>query len=506
MINSMKQFDYLSHPPKLFFNGEKRASTTVGGFMTIITVLVSFIVFGLFIKPFMNNEKFSSSINNIYEKYSNYTVNEETFPLSVFLHRRDLTKYADGSRLYYFKACQEDFTFQNLTTGGTKLTRNQKCKDMVKCTPESFGSNFPYFEASRWSEGSCLDTSDPDYYRIENPSTNGAYDFSHLTFYLFQCENSTLNNNSCYPQEVINQQLNTFYFHIDSLDHYVDNNDYNQPVKSSRITVDFPSGLDKHLTANLRYQFLYYSTDNGWLFEQKSKFTNLALMKEEYFIEENINNYIFKNELASISINFNTRGLNVAIDRKYVKLQEVIASIGGILKLLLILTVEISQLYSNYSILEHLLDLTNKKKQNKIGKRERIENISENSKVILAKFNTIKQLNTIKINQGTDVKTTKSTMKTKTFKKEEKSYFKLSLAQVICLSKIKREDRLGKSLSKLLDYLDIRNILFLTKAVKYMIKGNNYGEMLKKKDPKLFLSSTNRLLNKVAILDPSMIK
>jgi hypothetical protein len=482
---SMERFDFLSNPPKLYYNHDRRVSTSVGGFMTILTVLVSLIMFGLFMRPFMNNEKFSSSLNNIYEKYSNFTMNEETFPLSVFLHRRDLTKYAEGSRLYYFKACQEDFTFQNLTTGGTKLTRSLKCKNMVKCTPESFGSNFPYFETSRWSEGSCLDTSDPDYYRIENPSTNGAYDFSHLTFYLYQCENSTLNNNACYPQEIINKELNTFYFHIDSLDHYVDNNNHNQPVKSSRIVVDFPSGKNLHLTANLRYQFLYYTSDNGWFFEDKTTSKNLNLVKDEYFIEDNTNN-IFKNELASISLNFNTRGLNIGIDRKYMKFQEVIASIGGFLKLILIITVETSQFYSNYSLLNYLIDLINKPKQDKI---------SDTSKVNMSNFNMISNFKTIKFTKKTDVKT----LKTKSIKKEDKFNLKLSLIQVLCLSQTtKRYDKLSKILDKIYDFLDIKNLIYLSKAVKHILKGSNYGDTLKQRNPKL-LASSNRLLDKVSL-------
>jgi len=165
-----------------------------------------------------------------------------------------------------------------------------------------------------------------------------------------QCINSTENNNSCLPSDEIDNILSNAEYRLMFLDNYFNPLDYNKPIVrfAERIVGSVGVGLTSYNYIN--YDNVKIQTNDGLIFD------NIYSM-DSYMFEDNVeiiqNQAIGDNTIFSLIL----EGENTAqiIERRYVRLQEVLASMGGVFKCLFLFAQIINFSYNRLMIQKNFL-------------------------------------------------------------------------------------------------------------------------------------------------------
>jgi hypothetical protein len=174
-----------------------------------------------------------------------------------------------------------------------------------------------------------------------------AQNSSALTIYVEPCVNTTENGNFCLPLDEQLQKINSVQLTSSYLDSYINLNDYGTPSTYvlSSLTLIVTTNIRK--THFLTVRKANINTDSGLIMEDISESSTIQVGD----IRTDLNNENFYYQIVFV-------GENIADNyfRRYIKLQDIIASIGGLLKFLLTL----ASLALNYFVKLNLrLDLLN---------------------------------------------------------------------------------------------------------------------------------------------------
>jgi len=261
-------FDYLSMEPKLFVNGNKRYSTQFGALMTIasFSIILAFTI--IFIFQFYNGRQ----MNVLY-----YTQNVQMFDY----------EYNFNNKIFAFQV-QDGFNtvdqrYLNIVPLLVirNLTTNKSVKIPMEYEPCQYGKNIDrkYIDLSRndtlIEQMNCIK---PDTYdlKLSLNRTVGLKTFFNI--YVQICQNSTLNNNTCFPREKIIKYLNDapislyYYYHTFSIDLLNRHNPLQDSyyVQRSSIFYDF-----KYVF----YEFIkltVFESDSGSFFDETIKYQNFG--------------------------------------------------------------------------------------------------------------------------------------------------------------------------------------------------------------------------------------
>ena len=198
-----------------------------------------------------------------------------------------------------------------------------------------------YFDKSTGKVISINDTTFK-YPSIEHGSSNPNSVYYGIMIQM--CKNSSYNNNSCYPQDIIEKYVTSLDgYLIYFVDNTVNFHDYNNPFK--KYLSDISSRLsDSSFTSNnINLYPMNVRTNKGLLFDN---------------IKETISYKFAQNE--KITYNTDDSGMLGSIvfwmpnrveiySRSYLKLQDLAASIGGIAKFVLCIAKILNFLYNDYT-------------------------------------------------------------------------------------------------------------------------------------------------------------
>jgi len=179
---------------------------------------------------------------------------------------------------------------------------------------------------------SCIDPDDPliagkTIYNNYGDSLNG---FSLISIYLNKCVNITqINKTNCHPQSKIDDALSEMFITYGAVDYLIDN--YNSTTAAipyfKAIVMPVSGTIFKRFY--LRFRNVEYTTDVGYVFESlvTEKFN-----KYETFTEsaDNRKVSVFPGNFAMFSLT--TSDILQTHGRSYLKLQNLLANIGGVAK------------------------------------------------------------------------------------------------------------------------------------------------------------------------------
>jgi hypothetical protein len=150
------------------------------------------------------------------------------------------------------------------------------------------------------------------------------------TLSINKCVNSSLNNNNCAPLEQINEYYTEKYFAMKFIDNYFDVTDYRKPIVKYVNTINGILGPD-HISNNwLNYLKVNLTTQDGLIFDDKKD-------KESYKFDyrvEIVGASIGDSQI--LNLNFYLQNMTQFYNRSYMKLQDVLANIGGIVKFFIV--------------------------------------------------------------------------------------------------------------------------------------------------------------------------
>ena len=316
LFNFIKNFDYLAPSQVLYIKGHKSFQTYIGA---ILSLLVFGLVFALGIYFFYK----LISRENLY-----ISIQEES-------HQINFT-YNFSNSLFAFKINSDIELNENeivfiVTYNELDLYNIKKKKlnlEIEKCKEEKIDKSIKEIDKIKnISSFYCLVPSENA--QIKTILKKGIDSFLNIEIYL--CDNEK--NSSCKSnEEIINKlkgHLMEFYFITQT--YYVNNYNYKNPLLKSYEEEKIKLNLETITNITYFYEQLSYYSDNGIIFEEKKKYKGFIFpTKTRYSI--NIRNN-FKNPLGSFLFYIN-RNQRQRYERKYQKLQEICAYIGGILSFL----------------------------------------------------------------------------------------------------------------------------------------------------------------------------
>ena len=316
LFNFIKNFDYLAPSQVLYIKGHKSFQTYIGA---ILSLLVFGLVFALgiyFFYKLISRENLYISIQEESHQI-NFTFN---FSNSLFAFKINSDIELNENEIVFI------VTYNELDLYNIK--KKKLNLEIEKCKEEKIDKSIKEIDKIKnISSFYCLVPSENA--QIKTILNKGIDSFLNIEIYL--CDNEK--NSSCKSnEEIINKlkgHLMEFYFITQT--YYVNNYNYKNPLLKSYEEEKIKLNLETITNITYFYEQLSYYSDNGIIFEEKKKYKGFIFpTKTRYSI--NIRNN-FKNPLGSFLFYIN-RNQRQRYERKYQKLQEICAYIGGILSFL----------------------------------------------------------------------------------------------------------------------------------------------------------------------------
>ena len=370
--------------------------TSCGGFLTILTGILFFLCYYYFGQDFYNRTNPHYLNQKITMKnYPVYSLNSDDLFIAIRLE--------DNNGNYFNNSKYLDIEY-NLINVWTDSSGNFQSTsfplEFIDCSLINL-TKMRMQITKNISDMSCI--------KFDNTNLGGYWESNSLNYIKViysPCINNTKNGNSCLDPykaaETLDSQMISFNIYTNV--YYTDLNDYANPLKSNLYNIY--SYVDSQSTKNMKLFFrsANISTDLNYLVHSPKKYSLFGM--ENFMIDILKVNPSFENatndtKIALIEIYFskNIETFNVA----YIKLQEILATLGGILSIVSVILKNTASFFNiHYRNLEIFNELFN---FNDFKNEEKLNTILKEKLYIkkLKKTKTIVENNASKIIQSTEI-------------------------------------------------------------------------------------------------------
>lgn len=359
IVSFITNFDYLSHEVKLTIDkNETRLKSLYGGMLSLLSVIImiSFCLY-FFVKLIQKDNTFVT-ISSESSHFSNIS-DSNNFPFLIRLTDKKNKPFSNPEQVFKI--------YLKYWYGGSNTLENvgQKTVD-INIEPCNLDKHFGSYR-DNFEDITDLNTFYCPAVRPINETIYGrygdVYPFGYYHFYVSMC----MNHASCLDLNEIKKITENVYLDFRTVDYSIDNLKQQAKVEIVRT--------DRHMISSTVYKRIWvylnsikYVTDTGLFFNTQST---------EYFSQYDSMRYDI--DLRDISIGtipgtfvtmtiLNT-GNTLVYNRKYLKLQEYLASVGGITKFVQIIAFILNYTFSQNSYYIKLindLQVVHSNKQNNI--------------------------------------------------------------------------------------------------------------------------------------------
>ena len=355
-------FDMYSKKICFFFNEREKISSLFGFLLTMLYISVSVILFFYQIILAIQRKNLKVYDTTIYSKdmpVIDVDINQLYFAFGLE-YPNTANRYVDESiytvELTFFDKRKIEDQF---------VTISEKKLDFEKCNVNNFGKDYQnLFVKDELNNSYCL--KDFNY----TLTFAGSYKFDRITYIrilVFPCVNSTKNNYSCKPQEVIDSYFNSGYFSIVLKDFGLNPSNYSSP----RIPTlqDLYTTIDKRLSKNyiLNFGLTEIHTDTGLLKDNinKEKYLQFRKVLESFSYREE-KDYLEGKSLILVQLRL--EDTIFVQKRTYTKVSEILSIIGGYMQFMntvfLLVSSIVNKIYSEIKIINSIFNFN--LKENKI--------------------------------------------------------------------------------------------------------------------------------------------
>ena len=342
--NFFSAINFFKTPVRFKINKQDFYSSKSGEIMslTIIALVLYMLLTNdvfLRINPEISERSFSAIENPSF----NFSI--DNFFLAIKLADGYGQAFDPDSRMFKFRAVYNIYSVKNDSQGLTPDLILQK--DLIPCNTSAYKKVELYSKLLEIHPNSfCL------------PETklmiSGGYSqpkISKLNINLEPCKNSSENNFSCKPIEEIKTFLNGKFFGYAVLGNQVDLDNYEKPIQENFLT------SFKLIVPSMRKRTLLYlekiilKTNDGFFGDNLQEIESFKPGSEQDDFDYTNQNYIFQLLLLSSNV-------QKIYNRRYKKIQEVFANLGGILNFLICIGFLIKKMIPfegmEYVLLNHL--------------------------------------------------------------------------------------------------------------------------------------------------------
>ena len=355
----VSRFDYLSHQAKLTINskGDTKFQTIFGGVLSVISIISSFVISTILFIQYIRKDSSHITLSSESSSFFNFSYSHQT-PFMMRLLDTNLKPYDNPSSVYYIK--------MRYWYGGNNQSDNEfLSSNEIPIEPCDINKHFSIY---KYMINSSNDLS--SYFcpieRQFNQTIKGVYrnasPFGYYHFYLYKCANNT--NASISLQSAI---LDFKY-----IDYDISTIDKSSKKKPSLRTENFLFSSNQYKKIWIYLRHIKYVSDEGLVFTYKNT-ENLYQVDSVRFDSVNAKEPIEDSEniFGGIAIIGKSRGEIYYI--KYIKFQEYIANISGMIRFIFTISYVVNYCYSRNCYYLMIINsfFNNKKSKNLIMLRER---------------------------------------------------------------------------------------------------------------------------------------
>lgn len=321
----MEKFDFIGEVPNLYIKGNPQYRTRLGGCLCAIMMAFVISASGYFSReiwekknPLVNSVEVALTVPEeiswdkedfefifTLRKINDYVIRPNVVRISSTLFTYSKEKGSYVQTPFALETCTESsFSASNLP-----LIANLGVAGKFLCLPKT-----------EMSKGLGL---------FKNYGEDG---FKMINIQFYPCTNSTSSSITCDTQENINTFLSNLYLTTYVLDLAVDTNNYANPTSKAFRNEFTTVSITSFTSFNIYHKPLYVISDIGFLFEQIHNIQKQKFDSSKFLYSSTPNP---SGMFAELGIQL--RGNKLSFFRKYLKIQDLMAQIGGIANLFLII-------------------------------------------------------------------------------------------------------------------------------------------------------------------------
>lgn len=353
-LKCLKSLDYFANPIQLTFKNQSYFQSWLGFFLTVAVMILTIAITITTGNQLFKKEKPTVNQNDGYQ-YSpdNYTLSSNEIPFTYF-YPGDIEKFLDPT--YFDVKIYNYVNNRYLDADGNPVFKSSKLTvdyELCKNNPDRYLERYEKL-------GNFTDELTTDYFYkqhiciIDDDLTiGGNYNsdfFSNILFEVYKCSNTTANNNHCKSNEEMESVALGVNFAVAYIDTIPIPTNYTNPFQRVYTTYYLKLDPNIYMAVDLYFSRVNFTTDTGFMFEdyKYEKAYKFDRFREIYTMTPP------NGRVLRLYINISNNV--VSITRFYMKIQELVASVGGMLKAGMIVGFAISRFFSKFLFDELLIN------------------------------------------------------------------------------------------------------------------------------------------------------
>jgi hypothetical protein len=335
----IKSVDKLGLTPQFLIERKQKYNTVSGGILSILIFILTLLACIFFGKELYLKADPTVILSNSFDKDARlFNLTAKNFNFFIGVQGIDFVYYIDPT-IYTLKIGINQISLIHMPNGDKDFKYNFNRYNLERCDLNKHFKNFKnQFETQDLENLLCLDQEKFD--RIPLMGSFGDKQYQYLEFTVSSCNNETNPDIICQPKEVIDKKLEGGFFVINYIETIFDPKNFTNP--DLNIRRDFYTSISNKYFKEITFHMknVDYISDSGILmaFEVTQNFLQTNNIKEIYDFRTGAETFI-----SSVFRLSNNRDV---IKRKYLKLQDVLAQVGGFIKSIVIIVAFFNHFYS----------------------------------------------------------------------------------------------------------------------------------------------------------------
>ena len=313
--------DFFGIPPVLNINGKKYFNTFCGTCISIFIILIAFF-FIIFYSLIILKHSQPNILTTIYNDENPKLINlkPDNFVITFSLQNIEYENYIDES-IYTINATKSIVYLDDRGINNAKETEIS----VIKCSDYKFQIIPQYFKSLPLKNLYCINETD---IRLQGQFKQNVWEYVNVRF--SKCINSTSNNFSCKSETEINNALKGGFIGIFLTDFNILPNNYSYPYHIYGKNIYNTFSINYHLSYWIFLKSIELKTDSGLIF------SNIKSMKF-FALEDTKPDIDYREGNIFLTMVFRNSPKREVFERTYLKIQDVAATISGMINLSLII-------------------------------------------------------------------------------------------------------------------------------------------------------------------------
>ena len=364
----LKKIDFLSPPITLFYNGSPSHPSYISGILTLLTLVLVIFFCSYQIKVLFNRKNETPKTTSFtYFQSDAGTISLNNSALFHFISLEDKTNKGNEEFYFsYFNIIGAEEPIHNYDTGYSIYNYNHWLYGY--CDDSIIGDLKDIFSKNIFlSKSACIkkyyDINSKQYYNTESPHFRWP-SISHGTFHpdnkIYSLAIVPCNPNFSdilFNKELICKNSEEFNFsttaiHLNFIDEYIDILKYDNPVVKYAYRIENKFDKNNYGINHLNFNPAQVKSYFGYIFDEEEIGFSFSFERNDvYTYPKDIDLYMGYTFYLNNRINY--------FERSYIKIQDILSSVGGVLNIIIFIMTFINNLLNAFSALRDFNCLMN---------------------------------------------------------------------------------------------------------------------------------------------------